>query len=285
MIRGPASAVWGANAMTGVVNVITKTPREMQGTSLSIRFGQFDRSQSGRCVRRRRDLCNQRHACGGDRATGSPTRFPRVVLTQEPFLRPTGTVPGTSDCLSRRSRTGEPCSQSSMREWTTTSRTDARRSFSPAEFPEPRASFTPALGPLDVQRGSTFKYGRMTYTRDRLKLQVFVNALDGESPALSATRTLRAAARLQIREPGVRRRGLGPAPARARHLLSYGGNYRHNNFDLSFARAARSRDEGGAYVQDQIFLSERFGGSWARGSIDSTCSARRCSRLARAFCS
>ena len=29
VIRGPASAVWGANALTGVVNVITKSPREM----------------------------------------------------------------------------------------------------------------------------------------------------------------------------------------------------------------------------------------------------------------
>ncbi|HEY7445370.1 MAG TPA: TonB-dependent receptor plug domain-containing protein, partial [Vicinamibacterales bacterium] len=28
VVRGPASAVWGANAMTGVVNVITKSPRE-----------------------------------------------------------------------------------------------------------------------------------------------------------------------------------------------------------------------------------------------------------------
>src|SRR5581483_1066749 len=44
VIRGPASAVWGANAMTGVVNVVSKTPREMQGTTVSIRFGQFDRS-------------------------------------------------------------------------------------------------------------------------------------------------------------------------------------------------------------------------------------------------
>ena len=33
VIRGPASAVWGANAVYGVVNVITKSPREMQGTS------------------------------------------------------------------------------------------------------------------------------------------------------------------------------------------------------------------------------------------------------------
>jgi len=50
----------------------------------------------------------------------------------------------------------------------------------------------------------------------------------------------------------------------ARHLLSYGGNYRHNNFDLSFAGHGGERDEGGAYVQDQIFLSERF--RWTVGA-------------------
>ena len=31
VIRGPASAVWGANALTGVVNIITKTPRAGAG--------------------------------------------------------------------------------------------------------------------------------------------------------------------------------------------------------------------------------------------------------------
>ena len=36
VIRGPASAVWGANALTGVVNVITKTPREMRGASVTL---------------------------------------------------------------------------------------------------------------------------------------------------------------------------------------------------------------------------------------------------------
>src|SRR3954463_1389269 len=47
VIRGPASAVWGANAMTGVINVIAKTPRELQGTTATIRFGQFDRTPVG----------------------------------------------------------------------------------------------------------------------------------------------------------------------------------------------------------------------------------------------
>src|SRR4030095_1290502 len=39
VLRGPASAVWGANALYGVVNVITKSPREMQGTSAAFGFG------------------------------------------------------------------------------------------------------------------------------------------------------------------------------------------------------------------------------------------------------
>src|SRR5580765_1036466 len=43
VIRGPASAVWGANALTGVVNVITKTPRQTTGTTVSLSAGFFDR--------------------------------------------------------------------------------------------------------------------------------------------------------------------------------------------------------------------------------------------------
>src|SRR5436189_292606 len=47
VIRGPASAIWGANAMTGVVNVITRTPRELarsgKGTQLTIGGGSFNR--------------------------------------------------------------------------------------------------------------------------------------------------------------------------------------------------------------------------------------------------
>jgi outer membrane receptor protein involved in Fe transport len=51
VIRGPASAVWGANAMSGVVNVITRTPRELAaagGTTLTIGAGAFNRNVTGR---------------------------------------------------------------------------------------------------------------------------------------------------------------------------------------------------------------------------------------------
>src|SRR5258705_94166 len=51
VIRGPASAVWGANAMAGVVNVITRTPREMAAKGASNEFtigaGAFNRNVTG----------------------------------------------------------------------------------------------------------------------------------------------------------------------------------------------------------------------------------------------
>src|SRR5438270_3294888 len=43
VIRGPASAVWGANALTGVVNIITKSPREARGTNVTLTAGMFSR--------------------------------------------------------------------------------------------------------------------------------------------------------------------------------------------------------------------------------------------------
>ena len=264
VIRGPASAVWGANAMTGVVNVISKTPREMQGTSVTIRFGQFDRSRAGGPFD------------GGGlfsvhamHAEATSSRFAYKVsaglLTQEPFLRPTGLVPG--------SQTPYPAFQN---RGTTQPKLDARADYDMADGRQKiilaggiagtEGIILTGLGPLDVQRGSTLKYGRMTYTRGRLKLQGFVNALDGEAPS-------------------VLQRGLNGRPLdfgfenqtydvefsnshvlgarqlddpNAGHVLSYGGNYRYNNFDLSFAPRGASRDEGGVYAQDEIVLSNRY---------------------------
>ena len=39
-------------------------------------------------------------------------------------------------------------------------------------------------------------------------------------------------------------------------MLSYGGNVRFNNFDLSIAPRGDNRTELGAYVQDELFLND-----------------------------
>lgn len=41
VIRGPGSALYGANAFTGVINIITKTPKEMKGNIISAGAGNY----------------------------------------------------------------------------------------------------------------------------------------------------------------------------------------------------------------------------------------------------
>lgn len=41
VLRGPGSAVWGADAMTGVINVVTKSAAEFNGTTAGARGGSF----------------------------------------------------------------------------------------------------------------------------------------------------------------------------------------------------------------------------------------------------
>lgn len=261
VIRGPASAVWGANAMTGVINIITKSPREMLGTTLDFRFGQFDRSAVG-----------QRFDGGGlfavhaTHAEAPSSQFAYKIaasfLVQEPFSRPSGMIPGTQAPY-----------PAFLNQGTTQPKIDARADY---DFPDGRRKLTlsggiagtegimhTGLGPLAVQRGSTLKYGKLGYQRDKLRVQAFVNALDGEASGLLLLgvdeRPLTFGFENQaydVEFSNVHLRGV-------RHLVSYGGNYRHNNFNLRLAPRSGNRDEGGGYVQDQIFLSDRF--RWVMG--------------------
>jgi outer membrane receptor protein involved in Fe transport len=48
VVRGPASAVWGANALTGVINIITKSPREAQGLAVNVTGGLINRDAGSR---------------------------------------------------------------------------------------------------------------------------------------------------------------------------------------------------------------------------------------------
>jgi len=95
VVRGPASAVWGANAMSGVVNVITRTPRELAaegGRSLTIGVGTFDRNVTGRTAD-----AGMLFYVNGSQAQAVDDRWSYKIaagyLTQDPLPRPTGFLP------------------------------------------------------------------------------------------------------------------------------------------------------------------------------------------------
>ena len=47
MIRGPGAALWGSNAVNGVINITTRSARDTHGTYLEAALGSFDRASLG----------------------------------------------------------------------------------------------------------------------------------------------------------------------------------------------------------------------------------------------
>ena len=260
VIRGPASAVWGANAMTGVVNVITLSPRELaatgRGESLTIGAGFFDRD-----------------ATGVDNGTGGlfyvngthaqavndkwAYKLSAGYFSQDPLPRPTGTIPNSFN-------TPYP---PYTNKGTAQPKFDARVDYAldnsatlvfSGGVAGTEGMIHSGIGPFDVDSGSTLTYFSGRYQKGGRRIGFFTNILNGDAtnllsrdlsgqflPLIFDTKTF------DIEASDLRTLG-------SRHILTYGGNYRHNSFDISIAPNGDNRNEGGAYAQDEIFLSNRF---------------------------
>lgn len=262
IIRGPASAVWGANAMNGVVNVITKTPRELLGTTVELGLGQFTRS-----------LSDESFSTGGlftVHATHAEAPSDRLayklsagMLTQEPLPRPAGTVPGTGTSYPSFAHRG-----------TTQPRFDGRVDY---DFPDGRQSLVASagvagtdgiihsgLGPFDIQPGTNVAHGKLNYRRGEFRAQLYVNRMDGDAPALLQRTGDGGVLPFTVKTLATDVEFSNAHIVGTQHLFSYGANFRHTGFDLSLAPRGDTRNEGGIYVQDELFISDHF--RWVIGT-------------------
>jgi outer membrane receptor protein involved in Fe transport len=257
VIRGPASAIWGANALTGVVNVITKSPRENPGTSVTLGGGVLNRevddngASSGSLFYLRglhSQVINDRWAY----------KFSAGTYSSDAFARPVGLVPnGGSTPYPPYSNQG-----------TSQPKFDARFDY---DFPDGERKLQFAggyggtdgimhsgIGPFDVQSGSAMSYGKFTFTKNALKLQAFLNVLDGEAANLVSLDESGVPIGLIFNTKTFDVEVGDTQILAAKHVLTYGGNLRFNHFDLTIAPGEDSRTEGGGYVQDEILLHDRF---------------------------
>jgi outer membrane receptor protein involved in Fe transport len=106
IVRGPASAVWGANALTGVVNIITKTPRENQGFNLTLTGGLFSRDAGSTAG----EGSGQNGGVGASYAHAANDHWSYKLSAgyffSDPFPRPVGTVPRATHPLDSSIATG-----------------------------------------------------------------------------------------------------------------------------------------------------------------------------------
>ena len=287
VVRGPASAVWGANALQGVINIITKSPREAPGTTISLLGGGFGR-----------DAGSTRGKGAGGQWGGNIThagapndvwsyRIAAGYFQSGAYPRPVGFVPGivTGTTCTQVPHPFDPTSLTGCgtyppdraaarvgdvafpNEGTKQPKFDGRldqelRNGGRITYSGGYAGTTglvhTGIGPFDLKSGSYFAYGRVAYTRGGLKVAGFGNFLDGKAPNLLSVdartgQPLQLVFKTQTYDFEVGNTNvLG-----GNNVLTYGGNARRNNFDLSIASAAKDRNEFGAYVQDELFF-DRF---------------------------
>jgi iron complex outermembrane receptor protein len=255
VIRGPASAVWGANALSGVVNFITKTPREMQGTSFTMGIGNIG---EGRADTERGDLplwyVNGTHAAAvNDRWS---YKVSAGAFAQDALLRPVGTI-------NNAQRTPYPTfTNTGTRQPKLDGRVDYeapegayRLSFS-GGFAGTEGMIHTGIGPFDMNRGTKLGYGSARWSKGAQKFNVFTNILSGDANALLSVGTDGRPIVFTFDTKTFDAEYGNVLAFGTRHVLSFGGNARYNSFDLSLAPRGDSRSEGGAYVQDEIFIND-----------------------------
>jgi iron complex outermembrane receptor protein len=261
VIRGPASAVWGANAVYGVVNVITKSPREMQGTSAVFGVGAFERTNgedagslwyiSGTHAQALNDRWAFKLSAGG--------------YSQDPLSRPTGIIPGSPGA-----GTAYPAYTNTG---TSQPKFDARVDY---DYPDgAKLSISggvagtdgimhSGIGPFDIKSGTYMTYARAAYNNKGFHAAGFTQHLDGDAANLLTRTPTNAPIGFSFKTNTVDFELSNVQTFAQRHVVNYGGNLRYNTFDLSLAPLADNRTEFGVYGQDEIFLSKYF--RWTLGA-------------------
>ncbi len=272
VIRGPASAVWGANALTGVVNVITKSPREAPGTNVSLQFGGFSRDAGSTAGKGMGQLfgANATYA-DAPNATWS-YRVSAGYFRSDPFPRPTGQIPLIQDPRDPTQTVGGgfypidgpgAVGTAFQNAGTSQPKFDARVD---QEIANGRITYAAGvagssgiihtgIGPFDIQNGSYMGYGKVNYRKGGFKLNAFTNLTSAEAPnLLLVDPTTRQPLQLNFSTQTYDVEAGDTWRVGAKQVLTVGGNVRRNNFDITIAPNAQNRTELGAYAQDELFL-------------------------------
>jgi outer membrane receptor protein involved in Fe transport len=263
IIRGPASAVWGANALNGVINVITKTPREMEGTSFMMGAGSFGREYepqpgSPAIVQPRNGSLvygNITHA----QAINDRWAYKLSVGTyqSEAFARPTGLIRGNNTGTQYPAYKNTGTAQPKVDLRLDYDGENGQRWVFSGGHAGTDGIMHSGIGPFDIKPGTTFSYGKVNYSKNALHVQAFMNTLDGFATNLVSFDTAGAPVNLDFNTKTFDIELSNTTAIAGKHVITYGGNFRHNKFNLSLATLEDQRTEGGVYVQDEIFLTDK----------------------------
>ncbi|MFN7964701.1 MAG: TonB-dependent receptor [Acidobacteriota bacterium] len=239
VVRGPGSAVWGANALGGVINILTKAPKEMKGGSVTVGGGELG-TRFGNIT--------YADAKGkfGWKVSGS-------YYEQDPYDRPTGKVPVGGGSYPDFKNGGTEQPKLNFR-FDYDQNDDTNWSFQVGTAKTDGLIHT-GIGPFDIDKGTKFNYLQASFMHKSWRAQFFVNQLDGDAKNLLTVGPDLQPVNFAFSSDTYSLDVNNTTLLGKRHILTYGATARHNKFDLSLAPVGDNRDEYGVFLQDDIMLS------------------------------
>ena len=257
VVNGPASAVWGANAMSGVVNLITKAPRDTEGMTLDLRFGTFDRNVAGRDMDAGSLLSGTlTHA----RAVNDRLAY-RISVgfsRQDAFARPFGEIPNDTGTLYPPvAGFDSQMPKLDFRvDWDAPDRSSGLRVS--GGYAGTQGILHSGLGPLQIQPGARMGYGRVQYLRDSLEIGAFVNSTSADFDTILVQDPVGATIASSVLSNTLDFSLKDTRLLGTRHILSYGASVRFVTLDMGIAPLGDGRNEQGFYLNDEIFVGNKL---------------------------
>lgn len=236
VVRGPGSAVWGANALNGVVNFRTRSPRELAGMqAVSVGGGEMESADLSFLTASAHEKVSWKLSAGYHQQD-EPWPRPRLAPSglELPEVENTGFRNPKLDL--RIDRDNDGGGRASMQIGAT--RTSGL--------------IHTGIGPFDIDDSTGLWWGRGSWERGSTEILFFVNVVDGD--AVNVLNELPFAFDTWTYDLS----GRSAAHIGDRHRLVYGANLRYNDFDLSIAPRGTRRRELGAFATDEWLLSESW---------------------------
>jgi outer membrane receptor protein involved in Fe transport len=240
--RGPGGAVWGANSTDGVVNIITKTPREMQGTWVRLGGGELETAYGSLTHAGVKDKLGYKLTAG-------------YYQQKEPYERPTGVIPGTDGPANPGGTVYPAYPNEGTEQMKFNARVDydqdekTRWSASAGYAPFEGLLMTPG-GPGRYDPGSYSAFAKAQWSRQAMEANVYFNYLYWEGvPLLNPSSFADESRTVSVDFSDSRLLGDW-------NLLTYGGAARYGEFEIGVTPDTPSREEFGAFVQDEVRFNQ-----------------------------
>ncbi len=259
VLRGPASVMWGANAATGVINMITKTPRQTPGLEADVVGGLFTRPATDKGSGGVYGVEARWAGAFSDSVWG---RVSAGFSGSDAFARPTGAVPLSHPPLDETQTVGGG-SYDAVRydnRGTLQPRIDlrvdqelaaGRQMTYSAGYSGTQGIFRTPIGPFQLEPGAGLVYGRATYDGGGLRIAAFANYIKADAPNLLTNGPDGQPLFIDFRN-GQYDLDVGYTKLAGVHLLGAGASVRYNTFSINLAPDASNRFDAAGWIQDEI---------------------------------